>query len=220
MTANLVKYLSADGSIGLDLQPADQLGNPYEGLWSTDAARSPVWTCDNPSVVINTKFPFYHAAVVVPPGTRATVTVTAWCKLGLPLPSKPEDYELMTATTVLDSQVPTAAGICAVPSGGTNWTLGKVVLALAVLLAIVGCTTAKATKTSKDGATDTIQVSAFLAKINQGAYSNGTGMTLSVTDASPDQQSIATLAGGVVELGKAALLLARTNSPTTATNTP
>ncbi len=83
---------------------------------------------------------------------------------------------------------------------------------------IIGCQTATATKTSKDGTQDTIKVSALLSTINQGAYSNGSGMTLSVQQATPDQQSIAILAGTVGELAKAAMAFAvkaPTNSPST-----
>lgn len=84
---------------------------------------------------------------------------------------------------------------------------------------IVGCQSATATKTSKDGTQDSIKVLSFLGRINQGGYSNGTGMTLTVTDASPDQQSIAILAGAVADVAKTAMLLSRTNVPAT-TNAP
>jgi hypothetical protein len=81
---------------------------------------------------------------------------------------------------------------------------------------IVGCTTATATKTSKDGSTDSIKVQSFLSTIQNGSYSNGTGMALSVSSATPDQQSIAILAGTVGDIAKAGMLLAAkpTNSAT------
>ena len=97
------------------------------------------------------------------------------------------------------------------------------VLSLSALI-VAGCVSSSATRTTTnpDGSqtSDTVKADAFLGNIHNGSYSNGTGMTLSVTDATPDQQSIATLAGGVVELGKAALLLAKpaTNSPAVTTN--
>lgn len=166
-----------------------------------------------------------QAQVVLPPGQRATITVTAWVKLGEPLPEKPEDYQQLTATTVLDSQAPSMTGLCAVPSGGSNWTLSKITLPLLAMLAalacmmICGCQSATATKVSKDGTQDSIKVLSFLGRINQGGYSNGTGMTLTVTDASPDQQSIAILAGAVADVAKTAMLLGRTNVPAT-TNAP
>ena len=62
--------------------------------------------------------------------------------------------------------------------------------------------------------TDTMKADAFLADIHNGAYTDGT-MTLTVTDATPDQQSIATLAGGVVDLGKAAMALSKAPAVTT-----
>jgi hypothetical protein len=88
---------------------------------------------------------------------------------------------------------------------------------------IIGCTTASGSKIGKDGTRDDIKVTAFLSKIQDGAYSSGTnGMTLTVTAATPDQQAIATLAGGVVEISKAAMLLSRqpTNATPTTTNAP
>lgn len=97
--------------------------------------------------------------------------------------------------------------------------LSALLIASFSALLISGCVSATATRVTanQDGSTttDTIKTSAFLENIGNGAYSNGTGMTLSVTSATPDQASIATLAGGVVDLGKAALAFAatKTNSP-------
>ena len=84
-------------------------------------------------------------------------------------------------------------------------------LACLLLLCLTGCVNVMATK-------DSIKVSAFLEKITQGQYGSG-GITLTVTDATPDQQSIATLAGAVADLGKTAMLMGmRTNLPSS--NTP
>ena len=87
-------------------------------------------------------------------------------------------------------------------------------IAVAVLAALCGCVSATATRTV-NGVSESIKVSAFLSTIKNGNYTNGNGMTLSVTDASPDQQSIAILAGSVVELSKAAMFMAKqpTNAP-------
>ena len=93
--------------------------------------------------------------------------------------------------------------------------------------ALVGCAAAKVTKTTttldKDGkpvvVKDEVAVNSFLSSIKNGKYtstnSDGTSQTLSTDDTSPDQQSIAVLAGGVVDLGKEALLLLKkqTNAP-------
>lgn len=102
-------------------------------------------------------------------------------------------------------------------------------MAAAVAAAVVltpGCQTAKATKQAvyqeKSGTvitnTDTIEVKSFLGKINNGRYSDGHGMILSVTAAGPDQESIAILSGAVVDLAKIAAGKQPTNSP--ATNAP
>lgn len=104
----------------------------------------------------------------------------------------------------------------------------KLCMIAAIALVCVGCNFAKATKTTTTSngvtTTDSINVKSFLATLHNGAYSNGNGMVLTVTDATPDQASIATLSGGLVELGKAALLLAQkpaTNAPgTNALTTP
>jgi hypothetical protein len=92
---------------------------------------------------------------------------------------------------------------------------------LAFLLAPIlmgGCVSATATRTTKEGVAETVKVSSFLSKISNGVYTNGSGVSLSVTDATPDQQSIALLAEGVVKLGAQALALAAkvpTNSVST-----
>ena len=100
--------------------------------------------------------------------------------------------------------------------------------------ALVGCAAAKVTKTTttldKDGkpvvVKDEVAVNSFLSSIKNGKYtstnSDGTSQTLSTDDTSPDQQSIAVLAGGVVDLGKEAMLLLKhqTNAPTAGTNAP
>jgi hypothetical protein len=93
-----------------------------------------------------------------------------------------------------------------------------------LLLAAVGggCANVAATRTTQllDGqtVTDKITVRAFLESIKQGQYSSGSGLTLSVSDATPDQQSIAKLSDGVISL--ATLFAARqpTNSIATGTN--
>lgn len=89
-----------------------------------------------------------------------------------------------------------------------------------VCAAAIGCQTATVTKTSKDGTQDSIEIKSFLGKINQGSYSNGTGMTLSVADAGPDQQSIAILAGAVADISKAAMFMARPPTNSITTNAP
>ena len=96
-----------------------------------------------------------------------------------------------------------------------------VLTALGVAL-IAGCVSSTATRTvqstSGDTTTDSVKVSAFLASLHNGAYSNGSGMTLTVTDATPDQQSIAILAGGVVEMGKMFMTAKGTNTASAITN--
>lgn len=76
-----------------------------------------------------------------------------------------------------------------------------------------GCTSATATRsvTTAAGITtaDSITVRSFLSSISNGVYgttnADGTCMSLSTSDATPDQQSIAILAGGLVDLGKVGL---------------
>jgi hypothetical protein len=88
-------------------------------------------------------------------------------------------------------------------------------------LVVTGCVSAVATKTSSDGTTESISVKGFLENIANGIYTNSAGISLSVNSATPDEQSIAVLSAGVVDLGKASLLLAaqgQTNTATTSTN--
>lgn len=76
--------------------------------------------------------------------------------------------------------------------------------------ALTGCLDVTATrKGSGTNSTDTVRVRAFLETINNGTYGTSNGLYLSSTSATPDQQTIAILAGAVVELGK----LAATNRP-------
>lgn len=87
--------------------------------------------------------------------------------------------------------------------------------ALAVLAACwSGCVSATATR-EVNGTRESVVVKGFLSSIKNGTYTNGSGISLTVSDASPDQQSIAILAGSVVELSKAAMFMSRppTNSP-------
>jgi len=93
------------------------------------------------------------------------------------------------------------------------------ILALVPLLFTVGCVSATATRTAKDGTQDSVKVSSFLNSIKNGTYTNGSGTTLSVTDSTPDQQSIALLAGGVIELSKLAIFATRAPTNTAAAAT-
>ena len=100
----------------------------------------------------------------------------------------------------------------------------KVVVPLLALAFLIGCASAVATKSSTGTngvvTAESITVKSFLSTINNGSYSNGSGMTLSVSSATPDQQSIAILSGAVTDLGKSAMLLAKspTNTVSVATN--
>ena len=94
--------------------------------------------------------------------------------------------------------------------------LGLLFLLSAFCSLLSSCTTATATRTAS-GVTDSIKVSSFLSTINNGMYTNGSGMALSVSSATPDQQSIAILAGAVTDLGKSAMLLSRPPTNTAAT---
>ena len=93
------------------------------------------------------------------------------------------------------------------------------ILAMVPLLLTVGCVSATATRTSTDGTQDSVKVSSFLNSIKNGTYTNGSGTTLSVTDSTPDQQSIALLAGGVIELSKLAIFATRAPTNTAAAAT-
>jgi hypothetical protein len=101
----------------------------------------------------------------------------------------------------------------------------KTAVALVALLLLVGCVSATATRTGKDGSTQSINVTGFLENVAGGTYtstnSDGTSTTLAVANATPDQQSIAILAGAVADLGKSAMLLAKqpgTNTVSVSTN--
>lgn len=131
-----------------------------------------------------------------------------------------------------DSSLGEAAGaICTLV--GFGWSVwhkrqaalsGLKVLAVGFALSgscafLSGCISATATRTvtGADGivTSDSITVKGFLESIGNGTYSSTNGMVLSTSDTTPDQQSIATLAGIVGDLGKGALALAATNSAAT-----
>ena len=89
----------------------------------------------------------------------------------------------------------------------------KLFISLMAAAALCGCVSATATRaTSGTNVTETIKVTGFLENIQNGNYTTTDGMTLSATQATPDQQSIQTLATGVVDLGKTALALAAKGS--------
>jgi hypothetical protein len=99
-------------------------------------------------------------------------------------------------------------------------------LLLALYVCVSGCVSATATRTGKDGSTSSIKVVGFLENVAGGTYtttnSDGTSTTLAVANATPDQQSIAILAGVVGDVAKSAMLLAKqpgTNTVTNSTNT-
>lgn len=134
-----------------------------------------------------------------------------------------------------DSQIGEAAGaICTLV--GLAWSVWhkrqdalKVAGPLAVVLCLsllCGCVFAQATRsvTSAAGVTtsETIQVKAFLESIGEGQFSTTNGMTLSTTQTTPDQQSIAILSTVLGEVAKGALLLAKpsTNLPPAAVTNP
>ena len=96
-------------------------------------------------------------------------------------------------------------------------------LAALLCLALCGCVNVTATRTTTVNGvatTETITVKSFLESITDGSYSTTNGMVLSTSSATPDQQSIATLAGVVGDLGKSAMLMASkpTNTVSVATN--
>ena len=86
----------------------------------------------------------------------------------------------------------------------------SIVLALFSAVILAGCVSATATRTSKDGTISSIKVRGFLESIQNGRYTvtnaDGTSESLSTDESTPDQQSIALLAAGVVDLGKSAML--------------
>ena len=96
-------------------------------------------------------------------------------------------------------------------------------LACLLALALSGCVNVTATRTTTVNGiatTDTITVKSFLESITDGSYSTTNGMVLSTSSATPDQQSIATLAGVVGDLGKSAMLMSSrpTNTVSVSTN--
>ena len=90
--------------------------------------------------------------------------------------------------------------------------VAKVVVPLIALAFLIGCMSATATRTGKDGSTSSIKVTGFLETVAGGNYtstnSDGTSTTLSIANATPDQQSIAILAGVVGDVAKSAMLMA------------
>jgi hypothetical protein len=99
----------------------------------------------------------------------------------------------------------------------------QVVKAAAVMIALAflwGCMSATATRTGKDGSTSSIAVKSLLLDISGGNYtstnSDGTSTTLSIANGTPDQQAIATLANGMVNV--ATLFAAKPPTNTAATN--
>lgn len=93
-------------------------------------------------------------------------------------------------------------------------------LLLSVCLALCGCVSATATHTA-NGATDSITVRGFLEDIGTGNYTNGSGMSLSVSAAQPDPEAAQAISG-LTQLGLSALALASkapTNSVPAVTNT-
>lgn len=85
-------------------------------------------------------------------------------------------------------------------------------LAACLMLALCGCVNVTATRTV-NGVTESIHVKSFLSTISNGSYTNGSGLGLTVTSATPDQQTIGILAGSVVTLATLAKTAAPTNSP-------
>jgi hypothetical protein len=95
-------------------------------------------------------------------------------------------------------------------------------IALIAALVVSGCVSAVGTKKHPDGSVESITVKGFLANVSGGNYvstnRDGTVTTLSIQNATPDQQSIAVLAGGVVDLAKLFMLARQTNN--VGTNSP
>jgi hypothetical protein len=94
----------------------------------------------------------------------------------------------------------------------------RIILSSIAAAALCGCINVTASRTTTGtNTTDSISVRAFLETINQGTYGTSNGLYLTTTQTTPDQQSIAILAGAVVDLGKSGMALAatqQTNSPT------
>ena len=85
---------------------------------------------------------------------------------------------------------------------------GILVLSTIFLSGCVNVTATRTTTVNGVATTETITVKSFLENITDGSYSTTNGMILSTSSATPDQQSIATLAGVVGDLGKSAMLMA------------
>ena len=97
----------------------------------------------------------------------------------------------------------------------------KSLLACLVALVLCGCVNVTATRTTTVNGvatTETITVKSFLENITDGSYSTTNGMILSTSSATPDQQSISTLANGVVGLATMFATRAPTNTVSVATN--
>jgi hypothetical protein len=101
----------------------------------------------------------------------------------------------------------------------------KTLITSLLLAALCGCVSATATRTGKDGSTSSIKVVGFLENVAGGMYtstnSDGTSTTLAVANATPDQQSIAILAGSVADIAKSAMAMSSrgTNTVNVTTNT-
>ena len=77
----------------------------------------------------------------------------------------------------------------------------KALIAGLFAVALCGCvavTAARTTTVAGNPVTETITVKSFLTDITDGTYATTNGMVLSTSSTTPDQQSIATLANGVV----------------------
>jgi hypothetical protein len=97
----------------------------------------------------------------------------------------------------------------------------KSLISLLCVLALVGCVNVTATRTTTVNGvstTDSIVVKSFLESITDGTYSTTNGMVLSTSSATPDQQSISTLANGVVNIATLFAAKAPTNTVSVATN--
>ena len=152
-------------------------------------------------------------------GGTAALNKTAWIMSGLlGLVSAAKDARSSLKLPPM-SPIALAAATKAVALAASKTS---VVIAL---LFLVGCVSATATRTNKDGSTSSIKVTGFLENVAGGTYtstnSDGTSTTLAVANATPDQQSIAILAGSVADIAKSAMLLSKpagTNTVNVTTN--
>ncbi|HUD75068.1 MAG TPA: hypothetical protein VMQ76_08340 [Terracidiphilus sp.] len=97
----------------------------------------------------------------------------------------------------------------------------KALIAGLFAVALCGCVAVTATRTTTvagNPVTETITVKSFLADITDGTYATTNGMVLSTSSTTPDQQSIATLANGVVSLATMFAAKAPTNTVNVLTN--